>query len=112
MDGIERLGLGWSEKMTNKCFAEVDDDGGGTMEFTEFSHVMSAPSSPLQDELKKCIKDFRETFLLFDLEVSSVLCCWLMLTTGCRWMGNSLHRTYKKCCSLGATTSASEKSAR
>ena len=72
--GIKRLGIAWDEATAKQCFMEVDDDQGGTMDFTEFSRVMSGPLSPLQEDLRTCIKNFRQAFLLFDLEVCCACC--------------------------------------
>lgn len=66
--GVKRLGLNWRESTCRQCFNEVDEDAGGILEFIEFSYVMSAPSSALQEQLRKEIRRFREAFQLFDLE--------------------------------------------
>ena len=68
--GVKRLGLDWRESTCRQCFNQIDEDAGGVMEFIEFSYVMSGPSSPLQEQLRKAIRRFREAFQLFDLEVT------------------------------------------
>eukprot|EP00656_Telonema_subtile_P005597 TRINITY_DN12548_c0_g1_i1.p1 TRINITY_DN12548_c0_g1~~TRINITY_DN12548_c0_g1_i1.p1 ORF type:complete len:1418 (+),score=407.99 TRINITY_DN12548_c0_g1_i1:325-4578(+) len=66
--GVVRLGLPWSQEQMVECFREVDEDGGGVMEFTEFSQLMSAPRTELSSALQQKVKEFREAFQMFDLE--------------------------------------------
>jgi len=88
--GCECLGLDrvWGEAKIKALFDEVDEDGSGVMDFTEFSHMMTEADTELQLALHARIVEYREYFLLFDKEGDGELESWDVEASLWSWGNN------------------------
>lgn len=69
-EGVKLLGMPDHHTEVQILFMEIDVDGSGEMDMTEFSRMMSNPTSPRQEALHNRIVEMRESFLLFDADRS------------------------------------------